>query len=612
MKKLTLLSLSFSFLVAAPSFAQTPNPSVDSDADGINDALDVEPCNGAVSARAFVPPGQVYGMILFEDNWPSQGDFDFNDAVVAYHQVLEIDSNGRMTGLKLDLDVVAVGALEDNGLAVRFPTAPSNVQSMSLVQNGAVTSIPTPTTWTGESQAVVTLAPSLHALFDAVGTYVNTEPGQPAHPYVHITLNVSFTPAAVSTRDALFDIFLFNTSRGTEVHLPQYGGTSQMNQALVGTLDDDPNRNFTTGGGIPFALAFPQVVSYPAERVSIDRLYPGIVQFGQSGGTQNQNFYTNPVVSMRYVDQYNLSPLVAAMEADRSCFSPDPGVCGAAQGTGHVSSPPQADLCQVGTPSAVTDGGVGNDFSWSCQGVYSAATPCAAPHWACAPGTTRGCTPSNGANGIQVCSGSGTSWGGCSFTSCQSGYYQSGNSCIPQICSPGSTRTCSVPNGTGTQTCNVNGTDYNSCTAVSCSSGYQVSGGNCVQSTSGTRLQPGNTSLTISYGGVQIRCLRWSGNYCTDLRMYTSQGTFTNACINQIRTAEAFCYFATGGRSWTVVNRTTGTCGYGPYFGTNRDGCGDFRLTGASTSQGSQGSTYFEGSSRQTSCGGIDAVWCQW
>lgn len=461
MKKL-LVTLALHGLLAAPAAAQTtPNPAVDSDGDGVNDVQDVEPCDDRVSARAFLPSGHGYGMVLFEDNWPQQGDFDFNDAVIAFHQVLELDSSGRMTRLIMNLEVLAVGARYDNGLALRLPTSAGNVLTAQLFREGDPTTVGEVALWPSESEAVLTLAPSLHDLFGAPNELINAVPGTPSRPYQHLTLVVELESGALSPADALFDLFLFDASRGVEIHMPRYGPTSRMNAALVGTADDDPNRNFTTRSGIPFGLAFLQEVSYPAEGVAIDRLFPGIVEFGASRGTRNQRFFDSPVVRERYTDQYQLSPLRLAFEADQSCFQAVPGECGPAQDAGAVAPPAPADLCRTGTPSAVTGGG--SSYSWSCQGVYSTPTQCQTTRWACLPNESEACSPSTDAQGVRVCAGDGSQWGACQFTGCAPGTIQSGSQCVRRVCAPGSVGTCTVNGGLGQQTCNLSGTGWSTC-----------------------------------------------------------------------------------------------------------------------------------------------------
>ncbi|WP_295461384.1 LruC domain-containing protein, partial [uncultured Thiodictyon sp.] len=57
---------------------------LDSDGDGIPDALDAFPQDPTRAARRFYPSATGFGSLAFEDLWPKKGDFDMNDLVVAY------------------------------------------------------------------------------------------------------------------------------------------------------------------------------------------------------------------------------------------------------------------------------------------------------------------------------------------------------------------------------------------------------------------------------------------------------------------------------------------------------------------------------------------------
>lgn len=482
MKKLckttSLILMSALTFSASTALAQgtTGEPGVDSDGDGIHDDIDAEPCDNRVSIKRFDPADRTWGMMLFEDSWPEKGDFDFNDVVIAYNQVLSYDSGGLFTGIRLDIRVMAAGAHYTNGLAFHVPNVPAaQVENLQLFVDGQPQPI---TTRPGEVDLVVDLSSDLHALLGVPSrTWVNTDPAVPAVPYVDITLMAEFNPGVgVAASNAPFDIFLFNRARQTEVHLPQFRGTSSLNTALLGTADDgsSPTRAFVTTAGIPFALVFPEQVTYPNEGTSIASLFPTIVDFGlQLPGSQN--FYRNPVLAHAYG---NVSPgaFGATASTDVSCFTADPGQCGAAASVGSVSAP-STGLCGFGTASAVSSSG--GLWRWDCTGIYSTPTACTAPDLVCTPNLSSGCTIANG-SGNQVCNGSGTGYGACTLNTCNSGYYASGNTCLAQVCTPGSARSCSVTNGAGTETCNNLGSRYQNCTLTSCDAGFTVSGNTCL------------------------------------------------------------------------------------------------------------------------------------
>ena len=554
----TVLGLTLVTLGAGPAWAQLPQPGVDSDGDGVTDDLDVEPCNLAVAGWSYAPADRAYGMLLFEDQWPNRGDFDFNDAVIAYHEVLNFDAAGLLTGLRVDLDVMAVGAKFDNGLAIRLPVPRALIAealiavgpaSWPLVASDSGTSASQ--TWPSEAEAVLTLAPSLHALFGVDAAWVNTDPAQPVRGHVHITLQVKLSPGhTVSATEAPFDIFLFDQSRGVEIHLPRYAGTSRLDTSLVGTADDGttPGRAFVTTNGIPFALDIGETVAYPTEGRPIDQLYPDIVVFGQSGGQQAANFYQLTVASQHaFTNQMAPTALPAVGAADVSCFSPDPGVCGAAIGAGHVDAP-MANLCAFGAPSAVST--TGAQFEWTCTGFYSAPTACNAPDLLCTPNAPDDCSAqiANG-SGARSCNGSGTGYTTCVRTSCNAGFIASGDTCVPQVCSPSvGTQSCPISNGAGSQTCNTAGTGWGSCLLVGCDSGFYQQGQQCLPVPTNTTITPGNTTSIATFGDYSAQCLMWNGKECIQARLNYRNTGFKGMCWGNNQIFELWCHVASGNR----------------------------------------------------------------
>ncbi|MGE3683876.1 MAG: hypothetical protein AB7G93_19325 [Bdellovibrionales bacterium] len=102
---------------------------------------------------------------------------------------------------------------------------------------------------------------------------------------------------------------------------------------------------------------------------------------------------------------------------------------------------------------------------------------------ACTPNTTQSC-PINNGTGTQTCSSSGT-WGTCgNLTSCNSGYNLQNGTCVANTCTPNTTQSCPINNGTGTQTCNSAGSTWGTCgNLTSCNSGYNLQNGTCVANT---------------------------------------------------------------------------------------------------------------------------------
>ena len=59
----------------------------DTDNDGICDELDDFPEDSTLCCATYTPSELGAGSYAFEDLWPANGDYDFNDLVVSYRYV---------------------------------------------------------------------------------------------------------------------------------------------------------------------------------------------------------------------------------------------------------------------------------------------------------------------------------------------------------------------------------------------------------------------------------------------------------------------------------------------------------------------------------------------
>ena len=157
----------------------------------------------------------------------------------------------------------------------------------------------------------------------------------------------------------------------------------------------------------------------------------------------------------------------------------------------------------------------------------------------CTSSTTQTCAITNG-QGTQTCT-SGT-WGTCTVVSCNSGYQinLTTNSCSAVTCTGVSSQACTITNGVGvqTRTC-TSGTwsAWGTCTLVSCNSGYTQSGNTCVASsaypTSGLisywKLD-GNTNDFMGVNNGVATGVTSTSSGCTLNSCYSFSGT--NSYIN--------------------------------------------------------------------------------
>jgi LruC domain-containing protein len=311
-----------------------PGWAQDTDADGVGDLVDAYPCDPAVAAVAWAPAADTYGLLLFEDQWPSAGDEDFNDLVVAYNFAYRLDAQLRATSIRATLHVLAVGGDYDNGLGLHLPVPRAAVSQVRLQVGSAAPVVLTPESADGE--LTVRVQDDLRALLGGGAGPLNAAPERARVGSTPLTLEIDLaSPTPVSAGAAPHDVFLYRSADfGHQVHRPTFGGTAAMNTQLFGRADDasGPGRHFVDARGLPFVLDLPQEAPYPAEGVALSALYPDVLTFAASGGALAADFYLSTVVtSAAYRDAAGLGPLVATAPAalaapDRACLPVAPGV----------------------------------------------------------------------------------------------------------------------------------------------------------------------------------------------------------------------------------------------------------------------------------------------
>ena len=398
-------------LAALPS-AVAAQSVVDTDLDGIADMGDVFPCDWRRTAVTFVPGEQDFATLMFEDNWPARGDLDFNDAVLLHNVAVFHDASGRATGLRLTLVPRAIGANIASGVALRLPIPARSVGNIvRTVGAGSPTAL---TVLADETDLVVPIVTHLRDLFDGAVGFLNTDRALPVRGDGDgVTVELTFAqPVALSLAGDPFDVYFFRTDDPRhQIHRPQFSGTDTMRDALFGTADDGSSgaRAFVDTDGMPFVLSIPEQSIWPMERERVERLWPDLTTFAESGGTQAQDFYATNV------------DLSKAFPAPAGAAVPglDYAACVAPSCTDGARNGVETDVDCGGACGPCGVGGACRAHDDCGTGVCVAA--------ACIEGDVRSCALANG-TGTQARAGEG--WAPCVATACDAGYRLSGGACV--------------------------------------------------------------------------------------------------------------------------------------------------------------------------------------
>lgn len=272
----------------------------DRDNDGVANYNDDYPDDGNKAFDNFS-----YGSLAYEDLWPGEGDYDFNDLVTEYSINTIANASGDIVEIEMNFSIEAIGAGSNNGFAVQIDNlTPFDVASASLPSTMAGTiALNANNTEAGQQRAVIWLADKLFDVMSpSQGVFVNTLPGNPYVTPVTLTATVSLAspvdPSALGS--APFNPFLVVAQeRGREVHLPDSRPTDLANNGLFGSQNDDskPNQNryYKTDLNLPWAmhLSGPVSFNYPVEYVEILDAYLDFASWAQTSGVQNANWYTS-------------------------------------------------------------------------------------------------------------------------------------------------------------------------------------------------------------------------------------------------------------------------------------------------------------------------------
>ncbi len=275
----------------------------DTDGDGVADNIDDYPNDATRAYNSYYPSNNTFATLGYEDLWPSQGDYDFNDLVINYRIKKVLNASNNVVEMYTTYMVRAIGATYDNGFGFQFDDL--NASEISTVTGQSLTksiiNLNANKTEAGQNKAVVIFYDSPEPLINRVaGSMFNTIKTNGSGTFDTTTVYIGFTTPLAPTKVAQSKLnpFLFvDGARGKEVHLPDMVPTDKANTQLLGTSQDDSNpsqgRYYKTSNNLPWAIEVPASFDYPAEKESISDAYNYFISWASSGGANYTNWYEN-------------------------------------------------------------------------------------------------------------------------------------------------------------------------------------------------------------------------------------------------------------------------------------------------------------------------------
>ncbi|WP_159063596.1 LruC domain-containing protein [Parabacteroides bouchesdurhonensis] len=219
---------------------------------------------------------------LFEDNWPSFGDYDMNDLV-------------------LDVNIANVGVVNNNATSVVLTTTVRAVGASKPLYAFAQIEAP------GAGETIVPLfdGEAHEFLGKTVGDKINTYNYTCDSRTTVQTVGLNGIKGLVNALN--LNVFVVwgdvNSGKWNEIHLPNFKAT--QNAVSSATTNQDYKYNGKAEGAKPeydnmmWALMIPtrSFTSYPKEGVSIMDAYDGFITWARSNGAAVGDWYFHPTSS---------------------------------------------------------------------------------------------------------------------------------------------------------------------------------------------------------------------------------------------------------------------------------------------------------------------------
>jgi len=282
----------------------------DTDLDGVPDDQDAYPNDETKAFNTYYPAENTYGGLGFEDYWPTQGDYDFNDLVLLYNINHVSNAQNQIVEIVGVFTIKAVGAGYKNGFGLQLPITDDLIETVvgSSLNENYIT-LNDNNTEAGQSLATVIVFDNTYNLFDDISQgYINTSVNQSYVEPQSVTVTISFTNPISPDQIGVppYNPFLIvNGNRDVEVHLPDNAPTSLADQSLFGTSDDDSNpaeaRYYKTVNNLPWCILLSDDFDYPLEKKEITQAYVYFGTWAQSDGGDRQDWYL-PLSGYRNTD----------------------------------------------------------------------------------------------------------------------------------------------------------------------------------------------------------------------------------------------------------------------------------------------------------------------
>lgn len=273
---------------------------VDADGDGVPDKDDAYPNDASRAYNTLVPTKEA-GTLMFEDAWPNNGDYDFNDLVLGYQYTIVTNAKNNVVELKGKFAIRAIGARYRNGFAIQLDNlSPELIAGVkgTKTEGASWLSLNTNGTEAEQKYANIVVMDNVSRLVPAPSNdeFVNTETASKFITPDTTDITISFIEGKVTAKDISINPYLIiNQGRGYEIHLAGKQYTNKADTKVFGTGDDNTSDGkgiyYLNKNNLPWALDVPVTIPYSLERKDITSSYLNLTKWAESAGASYSDWY---------------------------------------------------------------------------------------------------------------------------------------------------------------------------------------------------------------------------------------------------------------------------------------------------------------------------------
>jgi len=254
------------------------NDDTDTDGDGVLDQDDSYPNDPDKAFEIFTPSKYGTGTIAFEDLWPSDGDYDFNDLALNYQAIVILNSDNLVVQVDFICRIKSNSAGYTNGIGIQIDGLDSSQieNVVGTVYSENYINLKENNTEDNQDKAVIIFTDNADNLLS------------------ENTISIIFNePLSTSTLGAApFNPFIIsNMIRENEIHLPYYSTTDLGDNLISVNVNNDPNGDYISDSGYPWAISIIHDFKVPKESIRIDDAYNFFTNWATSGGLEFKDWY---------------------------------------------------------------------------------------------------------------------------------------------------------------------------------------------------------------------------------------------------------------------------------------------------------------------------------